>query len=232
MKPAAPDTSELLRTVPLFADVDADALGMLASRCRRRKTRARDALFHEGDPGYALYVILTGRVNIEKTTESGEVVHLAQRGAGEHVGEMALVDGMPRSADAYTDAACELLVLDRPDFLYCLERSPRLALSVIACLARRLREADDRQAEHQSRDVMGRLSSFLLGEMANGEADERGGCRLLSRITQQEIAERIATSRETVNRGLSRLRQVGAIRLDGRKIVIMSSDKLKRYAHG
>jgi CRP-like cAMP-binding protein len=137
---------------------------------------------------------------------------------------------MPRSADAYTEGACELLILDRSDFLYCLERSPKLALAVIACLARRLREAADRQAEHQSLDVMGRLSTFLLNEMASGSTQERDGHRLHARITQQEIADRIATSRETVNRGLSRLRHVGAIRQSGRLIVITKPDKLKQYS--
>ena len=230
MTPAPTDILPVLRSVPLFATVDDSVLTLLAARCRRRKYRAREALFHEGDPGYALYVILAGRINIEKSTDGGEVVHLAQRGPGENVGEMALVDDSPRSADAYTDGPCDLLILDRADFLYCLERSPKLALSIIGCLARRIREAANKQAERQSLDVLGRLAAFLLTEMETASVEDPRGRRLLSRVTQQEVAERIDTSRETVNRGLARLRETGAISQDGRQIVVINAAKLKRLA--
>jgi CRP/FNR family transcriptional regulator, cyclic AMP receptor protein len=232
MTPPQKDIVPILRGVPLFAAVDDTVLAMLAARCRRRKYRAREALFHEGDPGYALYIVLAGRINIERSTDAGEVVHLAQRGSGENVGEMALVDDSPRSADAYTDGVCELLILDRADFLYCLERSPKLALSVIGCLARRIREAANKQAERQSLDVMGRLAAFLLAEMESASVEDSRGRRLISRLTQQEIAERIDTSRETVNRGLSRLRESGAIIQDGRQIVVANPARLTRLAQG
>src|SRR5262245_42248277 len=93
---------KLLQQVPLFGGLDSESLEKLAQRSRRRRFQAHQTLFHEGDPGYTLYVIISGRVNIQTLTSSGETVYLAQRGPGESVGEMAVIDGQPRMADAVT----------------------------------------------------------------------------------------------------------------------------------
>ncbi len=229
----SPDTISQLGQVPIFAGLDKQVLQQLVARCRRRKFNGKEALFHEGDPGHTLYIILSGRVNIEKTTASGEIVHIAQRGPGDHFGEMALLDESPRSADAMTQGRCELLMLDRNEFLSCLEKQPVIALKIIASLVARLREAADQRTESMSLDVTGRLSGLLLQEL---EADDGvggsgdGGFRLGGRLTQQEMAERIGSSREAVNRSLSRLKSVGAIKLDGRTVVVLNPQKLRQYS--
>ncbi len=161
-----------LRQVPYFLEFNEESLLTLARSCRLRHFKAKEALFHEGDPGQILYIVLSGRVNISKVAASGDTVYIAQRGPGEMIGEMALLDGKPRSADAVTDTACELLMLDRSEFLRCLERSPKMALAIIVSLAARLREAVGQLEGYRSMDVMGRLSAFLLDiARTHGSAD-------------------------------------------------------------
>lgn len=225
-----------LKQVPLFADLDPAALDALALRCRRRTFGAREALLREGEPGRTLYIILRGRVNIEKMSEGGRgeaIVHLAQRGPGDIVGEMALLTDRPRSADAVTDTVCEVLALDRAEFLRCVEQEPSVARQVLACLAERLAEAADERAGRQGSDVLGRLSAFLLRAMeTGGEPAENGATRITSRWTQRELAERVGATRETVNRALARLVQAGAIRREagrGAIIVVLDRKKLQQY---
>lgn len=231
-----------LRQVPLFAGLDGAALDALALRCRRRTFAAGAALFHEGEPGQTLYVIVRGRVNIEKMSERGGegAVHLALRGPGDIIGEMALLADRPRSADAITDTECEVLALDRAEFLRCVEEEPSVARQVLACLSERLAEAADERAGRQGRDALGRLAAFLLRAMeTDGEpADPAGhgdGTRITARWTQRELAERIGATRETVNRAMARLVQAGAVRQEpsrGGGLVITDAAKLRRYAAG
>ena len=228
----SPDIISILGQVPIFAGLDSEVLLQLASRCRRRKFNSKEALFHEGDPGHTLYVILSGRVNIEKTTISGEIVHIAQRGSGDHFGEMALLDESPRSADAITQGRCDLLMLDRTEFLACLAKRPVIAVKIIASLVARLREAAEQRAESQALDVTERLCALIVQEVeAQSAAKPQTGVAvgLEGRLTQQEIADRIGSSREAVNRSLSRLKQLNAIAFEGRRIVVLNIAKLKQY---
>jgi CRP-like cAMP-binding protein len=225
-------TTALLKDIPLFAGLDEHAIQDLASRCRRRKFRDGEALFHEGDPGFTLYVVVSGTVNIQRDIEStGASVHLATRGPGEPFGEMALIDGKPRMADAVTSGPAEVLMLDRDAFVAAVERSPRIAFGVMSYLADRLREAGGQLEERQALDVRGRLAQRLL-ELAEhaGSPDGSSSILLPPHLTQQQLAEQIGATRETVNRELSRMRDVRAIRMDGRRIVLTDLEKLRRYA--
>lgn len=225
-----PSTIALLKKLPLFAALDDAAIAELAVHCRRRAFRAHEALFHEGDPGYTLYIIITGSVHIQRDTASGSTVHIAQRGPGEPFGEMALINEKPRMADAVTAAPTELLMLDREAFLRCVERSPRIAFGVMSYLADRLREAGAHLESRQSLDVRGRLAEKLLelGDL-HGIAQEDGAVRIEAKITQQSLAEQIGTTRESINRELARLRGVRALRTEGRTLVITDRKKLQRY---
>jgi CRP-like cAMP-binding protein len=216
-----------LRQVPLFSGLDDETLQPLAACCRRRRFGAKEALFHEDDPGQTLYVVVSGCVSIEKVTESGKTVHIARRGPGEHFGELSLVDDMPRSASVVTDEPCELLMLHQSEFAQCLEKHPAIALNIIRALALRLRQAMDQSVKNETLDVMGRLAAFLLeAAAAQGVNDPAGGKRL-PRLTEQEIADRIGTTRESVNRKLSRLKEIGAVRRSGRSLIVMNRRKLR-----
>lgn len=215
-----------LRRLPLFQSLGDDELGRLAERCRRRAYRAGEALFHEGDPGQTLFLIVSGHVNIERVTEDGASVHIARRGPGEHFGEMALFDDLPRSADAVTDTPCELLMLDRADVLRFLEEHPGAAWRIIRGLSTRLREATDRILGDGTRDALGRLAAALL-DAATDAARGADGHPVLPDLTDTRLAQRIGSTRETVNRRLSSLRRLGIVRRDGATLVLLDLPRLQ-----
>ena len=221
---------ELLARVPLFADLDPEALRALARVCRRRRYRAGQALFHQGEPGETLHFIIEGRVRVERVTPSGRIVVLAHRGPGEHVGEMALLDGAPRSADVVTAEPCDVLILDRDAFMQYVAGSPPVAFKLMASLARRLRQAAVQVETLQELDVLGRVSAVLLElTESHGVPSPAGGIRIELKVTQQEIADQIGATRVSVNKALGRLRDVHAIRQEEGHIVVVDPKDLRRY---
>lgn len=221
----------LLRQVFLFQRLDDALLALLAQQVRRRRFGPGEALFHQGDPGHTLYLVLDGRVRIQKITASGDVVHLAHRGPGAHFGELALLDDKPRMADAVTATSCDLLMLGRDEFVRCVHTSPPIGLAVMAALAERLREAaSDLETRHEL-DVMGRLAAALLDLAdAHGAADPSGGVRLDVRVTHQDLADQIGATRESVSRAMAGLRQVRALRTEGRTLILLNLPKLRRQS--
>ena len=110
----------LLKRDSLFAGLEDRYLQEVAQRVRRRKFPAHEAIFHEEDEGATLYILVSGHVHIQQTLPSGETVHIATRGPGEHFGELSLLDGKPRMADAITAEPCDLLLLSRTEFIRCV----------------------------------------------------------------------------------------------------------------
>ena len=215
--------------VPLFYGLDAEALETLVKSCRRRTFPDGETLFHEGDPGEVFYVVLSGLVNIGRVGSDGEIVHIGQCGPGEHFGEMALLDGLPRWADAVTGAPCELLIFDRADFLRLLDQFPRMAVNLRDRLLLRLRRAADLIAGLQRPPSINRLSAFLLEAAETlGTEDPAGGRRIAARLTPQQIAERIGATCETVNHALTELKEAGAVRCSDGYLVIVNRKKLRR----
>ena len=223
--------ARLLRQVSFFGHLDEAMLEQIARRTRRRQFGPHEALFHEGDPGETLYVIVSGTVAIQKPSASGQTIHLAQRAGGEHFGEMALIDAKPRMADAVTVTACDLLMLDRPNFIACIESCPAIALAVMTSLAERLRAAADDVENYRSQDVLGRLAQTLLTlAEAQGPPEPSGAHRLDLTLSRQELADRIGTTRESVSRALAQLRRLKALRSEGRADLILDRAKLRRCA--
>ena len=222
--------ADLLRQVSFFRKLDEVMLTQIAQHTRRRQFGPQAALFHQGDPGETLYVIVSGTVAIQRPSSLGQTLHLAQRSGGEHFGELALIDGQPRMADAVTVTACDLLMLDREPFLHCIEDCPAIALAVMTSLAERLREAADDVESHSSLDVLGRLSYTLLTlAEAQGTPEEGNTLQLNLSMSRQELADRVRTTRESVSRALAQLRRLKAIRSEGRLHLILDSAKLRRY---
>lgn len=220
----------LLRQVPLFRTLEERLLLELAERTRRRKFAANTPVFLEGQTGSTLYMVLSGRVKIETSAASGETVHIAHRGPGEHFGELSLIDGKPRMADAITESQCELLMLEQADFIRCIEASPRIALGVMAALADRLRQDAAHLASRQQLDVLGRVSEALLELVAaHGVEEPSGGKRIAVAVTRQQLAQQIGTTRESVSRALSSLKASEAIDLIGRQLVVLDESRLRRH---
>lgn len=227
----SPEIVNRLRTVSLFANLDEESLNLLASRCRRRRFPAKEALLHEGDPGYTLYIVLEGHVHVQRINEMGQVIPIARKGAGEVIGELSLLDGTPRSADVVTEDACDMLMIDRDAFLECLDRTPHMARILLANLALRLRETIDLVDSLRSKDVLGRLCSYLLERAeTQGERKPNGTIIVDWKTSQQDIADQVGTRRETVSRCLSRLKSSRIIDILDGHLHILQEEKLRLFS--
>jgi CRP-like cAMP-binding protein len=227
MLPSSGVTSRLAQ-VPIFAGLDDAHLQALAAACRRRSVRAEETLFYEGDPGHTLVLIVSGQVRIQRVTPSGKLVVLALRGPGDHVGEMALLDGEPRSADAVTAEPCELLILERAELMTCLLDRPQIALNMLASMAKRLREAANQVEGFRELDVLGRVAAAILELVDSHGEPIAGGVRIRNRVTQQALADRIGATRVSVNKALGRLKSVRAIRSEAGDLVVINVEELQR----
>jgi CRP-like cAMP-binding protein len=144
---------------------------------------------------------------------------------------MSLLDGSPRMADATTVMPTEVLIVDREAFLETLDRSPGLARALLACMARRLREAADALRARHSQDAMARLCACLVALVAHeGECLTDGTVRLRQRTTHQELADQTGLARESVSRALSLLRAQGVIATQAGRLIVKKPDMLVRRA--
>jgi len=142
-----------LRTVPLFRALDDEAANELCELLTTRDVPAGTSVFHRGEPGDAMYLIESGRVRISLKDTDGHDATLAEMDDGDFFGEMSLLDGHPRSADATTRVDCRLAVLSRADFRTFLRKNPDIALGILTALTHRLRRTDDLLRHRVSRNA-------------------------------------------------------------------------------
>lgn len=192
----------------------------LAAYARPRTFAANQPIFHLGEPGYSMMGIVVGTVRIWLPTPKGRDVILADLPAGDLFGEVALLDGKPRSANATALTNCELLVLERRDVLPFLERSPTACLNLMQLLCGRIRRSDERMAEIAFFDLPARLARVLLRYPAQG----RGPPRLS--LSQRELAEMSGSTRENVNRCLRDWQRHGILELKNRWTIILKPEAL------
>ena len=224
--------TEVLAKVPLFSGLPDEELERLGALLRPRRYARGEVIFLEGDQGTALCLIAEGRIRIQLTGSDGREVVINVYGPGEIFGEMALLDGEPRSADAIAQEASRVFWLQREDFAAFLDSHPRAAMTMLASLSRRLRHTTRVVQDATFRDVPARLARVLLDLAArNGQALE-AGIRIESRLTQGELAGMVGASRETVNRALRGFEQRGLIRWEANRILIVKPDDLRGRAEG
>jgi CRP-like cAMP-binding protein len=214
----------LLRSVSIFADLDAAEVAALERLTDVRDYAPGAVIVTEQEAGDALYVLVRGKVKVVLYGESGrEIILSIFKAPGDFFGEMSLLDNEPRSATVLAVDDSRLLVLSRTDFQAHLERHPRTALRVLTELSRRLRRADAVIGNLALLDVYGRLAGKLR-ELAAAEGEEiDGGVVLRQRPTQAEIAAMIGTSRETVSRALSDLSRRGYVVMTGKRLVLRNA---------
>jgi CRP/FNR family transcriptional regulator, cyclic AMP receptor protein len=217
-----------LAQVPLFAGLDHESLRELAASMRRRAFRPGEIIFHRDDPGQVLYVIREGKVKIFITSPDGQEVSLAVFGPADYFGELALLDGQPRSASAVALEAVEAICLQRTDFINAVMRYPRIAIQVMNVLSRRLRQTDTMIEDLLFLDVHGRVAKKLLdlAELHGVRTPE--GVRIDLRLTQGELAAMVGASRESVNKVMGYFTDKQFISTDKYKITITRLSELRR----
>jgi CRP/FNR family transcriptional regulator, cyclic AMP receptor protein len=219
-----------LARCPLFARADERILASLANRLRRRRFRKGEVIFHQGDPGDSLHVVVSGAVKIVLPSAEGEEAIIATLRTGDFFGELALLDDSPRSATATSLEPTELLVLPRGVFMDLLDTLPGLRDALLAGLARELRRLTGHVEELHFLDLAGRLAMRLTRLAYESEPDAEGSVRLEWPYTQSDLAAMIGGTRQSVNRLLSELVDEGLISIQPDALVINDVARLARRA--
>jgi len=217
---------ELLQQVVLFRNMPRTMLAELADRLRPVKYRAHTDIFHAGDEGATMYIILVGAVKIFIPAMDGREVVLAIHRAGDLLGEMSLLDDEPRSASASTIEDTEMLSLNRVDFLDVLQRHPQAQRAIIDVLVERLRATNQSIQDAYLLDVPGRLARRLLLIANEHGIDTEAGREIGLRVSQQELANMIGASRVAVNKQLQAWRHKGIVDVTRQRVTILDEDAL------
>lgn len=217
-----------LACVPLFAGFSTEEIGALIAFVRSRRYPRGSIIFHKGDPGTTLYIVEAGEVKLTLSSAAGDEIILALVGPGGFFGELALLDGEPRSANAVARVACELLALERNQLLHFLERHPRAAASLLAALSRRLRRTTELVHEAAFLDVSARLASLLLQLTEARSQPGPDGVVRSPQLTQEELAELIGATRVSVNKWLGVYEREGLVRRHKGFVTVLRPEELRR----
>jgi CRP/FNR family transcriptional regulator/CRP/FNR family cyclic AMP-dependent transcriptional regulator len=217
-----------LKQVYIFASLSDDDIRELMSVAKRRTFRAGEVIFHRDDPGQVLYVIKEGKVKICLTSSDGQEISLVVFGKGEYFGELALLDGFPRSADAIALERVECYTLQRSDFHNAIMKSPKIAIQVLEVLSKRLRNTDQHVEDLIFLDVYGRVAKKLLELAETHGTTVADGIRIEVRLTQQELASMVGASRESVNKVMGYFTDKGFISTDKHRVTVHRLADLKR----
>jgi CRP-like cAMP-binding protein len=221
---------EVLAKAGLFQGVAPEAAEALASSLTYADYARGETVFVEGEQGDSLYIVLSGKVKVGRKAADGRENMLSVMGPSDMFGELSLFDPGPRTATAtvVTDARVASLAHDslRP---WITDR-PEIAEQLLRVLARRLRRTNDALADLIFTDVPGRVAKALLGLAERFGTQEADGVRVHHDLTQEELAQLVGASRETVNKALADFASRGWMRVDSRAVTILDQERLARRA--
>jgi CRP/FNR family transcriptional regulator len=227
---------ELLRSVPLFADLEQSELENFSHVAVARSFPAGTRVFHEGDHSDACYIVREGSFRVTREHSDGRAITLATLGIGDIFGELAMLDGEVRSAsvEALTDG--ELLALPAGEVRALLARHPDITVKLIAALVRRLRTANERISRQSFQTVPSRVAGVLLQlvaeESSRATEDESAAAEeagVTIRMNQADLAQLAGTSRESVSRFLADLERSGIVRPGRGRVAVLEPERLRNY---
>jgi CRP/FNR family transcriptional regulator, cyclic AMP receptor protein len=216
----------MFRNHPLFSKLPRASIERLGSYATKRKVKRGTTIFKKGDAGTELIAILSGTVKISAPAADGREVVFNQIREGEIFGEIALLDGRPRTADALAVSDCEFMVIGRREFMAFLGEQPEFAFKVIEVLCARLRRTSEQVEDLIFLDLPKRLAKAVLRLVY-----EAGGAwpRKIS-VTQRELSQLIGMSRESTNKQLRSWALTGWIRIERGCIVVLTPEALAKIA--
>jgi CRP-like cAMP-binding protein len=226
-RPSASNKLAVLRKHPMFCDLEPEALDQLCRYAKHSTLKRGATIVSKGDPGNSLVVVVSGTVKISISSPDGRSAILNLIGAGEIFGEVALLDGRARTADATANTNCEIYVIDRRDFIPFVRSHPALAMKLIELLCERLRWTSDQVEEVILQNLPGRLASALLRLTEKHKLAPAG--RTIA-ITQQEISEMVGMTRESINKQLRAWAARNWVRLEHGAIVVLNAEMLRELA--
>jgi CRP-like cAMP-binding protein len=221
---------DVVRKAPLFAALDDEAARALMESMTSSHLERGDILFREGDQGDRIYVIGEGKIKLGRTSVDGRENLLAVLGPGEMFGELSLFDPGPRTATATAIAETQLIALGHKDLDSFLLGRPAVAKNLLTALARRLRRTNETLADLVFTDVPGRVAKALLHLSKRFGHPAEDGILVAHELTQEELAQLVGASRETVNKALADFASRGWIKLEARAVVLTDVGRLQRRA--
>ena len=216
-----------LKKIPLLAELGPEGLARLAERVEQREVRRREVVYMNGDPGDALFFVNGGRIKISKVTRDGKSLTLFYCGPSELFGEGCLLDGGPRTEMAEAVENAMLTQIERGDFERLLQQHAVLGASMTRLMVARRRELETKVEALVFRDVTSKLAELLLKLASEYGVDDARGTMVALKITHQELANLIGSTRETVSLTLSQFKRKRYICTEGRKVIISDAEGLK-----
>jgi CRP-like cAMP-binding protein len=212
------------------ASLTATELADLTTSGRQRRFPKREHLFSEGDRSDWVAVVLEGRVQNVTLTDDGRRLDLSRSLPGDLLGEMAAIDGLPRSGTAIAMDTVEVLAVPAPAFRDWLLDHPRVALLLLETIVAKVRASDRRRIEFVARDALSRVSQRLVELAADGAPADPTDGSITVAVSQDELATWVGASREAVSKAMARLRRAGVITTGRRAVVVVDLESLRRLA--
>jgi len=216
-----------IRRVPLFRDFADDEAAAVAATVTDRHYGKHQFIVREGDPGDTFFILVKGSISVCRIAPDGRETILSILKEGDFFGEMSMFDSSLRSASIKTLTEVEVGAIRQADFLILLDRNPRIGRSLVIALSERLRAANALIAATTSQDIRARLASLLLNLGDQFGERVENGTRITLRLTNQEMANMIGTTRETVNRTLNRFWDDKLVDMRTAPVVIVEPDRLR-----
>ena len=217
----------LLSRIPLFTGLTKRELQKLVQITRHQHFARHHVIIKAGERGNVLFLLLRGIVRVSMEGSRGKEIILGMLHPNDFFGEMALLDGLPRSATVTAMEDCEVLVITRQDFLECIKKLPQVAAKIIIALSLRIRRTDQKLENLVLLRAPRRVARTLLEvARAQGQSTERGVAVDL-RFTRRELAELAGVSRETFARLLTKFQQMGVLTIERRSLLIPDTRRLE-----
>ncbi|MFD0775454.1 Crp/Fnr family transcriptional regulator [Streptomonospora algeriensis] len=224
------ETNEVLRKAPLFEALDEEGAAALRASVSEVRLGRGQTLFSEGDEGDRLYVILSGKVKLTRAAVDGRENLLSVLGPSEMFGELSLFDPRPRTASAIAVTDAVLAGLGHDDLRPFIAQQPQVSLQLLKALASRLRRTNDVMSDLVFTDVPGRVAGQLLDLADRFGKEGEDGLHVHHDLTQEELAQLVGASRETVNKALAEFALRGWLRIEAKAVVLLDAERMRRRA--
>lgn len=217
-----------LQMIPLFSELSDNQLQDISRFAVKQLYKKDNMVLIEEEVGSTMFVIVSGRVKISRISDEGREVILSILVDGDFFGEMAILDGQTRSANAVTLEDTELLIIRRENFLQMLHDYPQVAINLLKELAHRLRRSDSQIKSLSLQNALGKVASTLLRIADDSGIIKHGQVEISQLPPQQDLANMAGTSRETISRVIKSLNLLGYVKKEGSKLKILDYERFRQ----
>ena len=221
------ENNDFLKYVPIFSDLSENTLEQISKLGMRKSFTKDSVVLFEHETGSALFVIVQGKLKVSRVSDDGKEVILTILSESDFFGEMAILDGLARSANVTAMEDSELFIIQRNEFLDLLQSHPEIAIALLQELTQRLRSADMKIKSLSLKDAEGKVATVIL-QLADDIGKIKQGTVEIEKLPfQHDLANMAGTSRETISRTLHSFAKKGMVELDGSKLKIINYEKFK-----